>query len=112
MNDLYAVIMDAFDNGASLRSAYAVASSPFDTQESAYQEALKFVNNSMRMFKCTEDENRKFTICEPSKNEIFLLMTVNGEWIPIMRYTVISVNPNAVTSYHKKIIEGSFKKGT
>lgn len=114
MDRVYAIAIDAFCHGDSVRSSYTIAKGPFSNEEDAVEQIGDVVNELADRYSslgtCGEDnEIAVKTIDEKTK---VLVKTISME--PILRCSVLGVDMSNIVSLNSDVSlrSGSSKKAT
>lgn len=112
MSLIYAVTMDTFNEGKSIRNAYIIAKGPYDEKTDAQIASDEAVSELADMYKCLESESRAYYTKALEDGTNFLMMREHSNCTPIARFTVFEIDPQKRTSCRRGGISATYKKGS
>ena len=112
---IYAVAIDSFCNGQSVRGAYTIADGPYEEETAAIQKIDTVVNSLKDSYKSLENENRTISVKNINEKTKVLMLDTDTTSKPLIRCSVLDVDMSAVTSVKTGGIDGGNggrKRGT
>lgn len=115
MEKIYAVTIDSFCDGKSVRGAYTIADGPYEEEIDAINKIDTVVNNLKNSYKSLENEKRTISIKTIDDKTKVLMLDTATDSTPLIRCSVLDVDMTAITSVKAGGIDGGNggrKRGT
>lgn len=114
MSKVYAVTVDTFCNGESIRGLYTIVKAPFSEEAEAISQIDDVIEEMESKYRSLETKGNSISVRQLDEKTKVIVKETNGNVEPMLRCTVLGVDMSVITSVQKKTFNqtGSSKKAS